>query len=216
METAIRIVAVAVVGYLIGSIPFTLIVGKVFFGIDPRQHGSGNLGATNALRTLGTKAALAVAALDIAKGGLAVALARLIAPATLMGEVTAAWAVVFVVLAAIAGHAYSIYIGFKGGKGIAVAAGGLLVAMPLIAAILGAVFVVTGFVFRYASVASMTAACAFPVLVVLINPEPPYVVLSAAVCLGVLYLHRANIGRLRAGTEPKVSFASKSPDSESR
>lgn len=216
MDVAIRIIAVAVIGYLIGSVPFTLIVGKAFFGVDPRQHGSGNLGATNALRTLGTKAALAVAALDIAKGGLAVGLARLIAPASVVGEVPAAWAVVVVVLAAILGHAYSIYIGFKGGKGIAVAAGGLLVAMPLTAAILGLIFVATGYAFRYASVASMTAACAFPLLVLLINPEPPYVVLSVAVCLGVLYLHRANIGRLRAGTEPKVSFATKSPDSESR
>ena len=208
MELALRIAAVGLTGYLIGSVPFTLIVGKLFFGVDPRQHGSGNLGATNAARVLGAKAALAVAVLDITKGGLVVALAKwLIAPASVVGDNPAAWAVVAAILSAIIGHAFSIYIGFKGGKGIAVAAGGLIVAMPIIAAILGTVFVVTAVAFRYASVASMTAASAFPLLVVALDPRPPYVILSAVVCAGVYFLHRTNISRLRAGTEAKISFA---------
>lgn len=198
--------------YLLGSIPFTLLAGKLFFGIDPREHGSGNLGTTNALRVLGKRAAIGVLALDLGKGALAVFIARLLFPAgELVGSdlfmgTTLSWAMMLALVGAVAGHAFPVYIGFKGGKGVATAGGGLLVMLPVTAAILLTVFIATVTITRYVSAGSVTAAALFPVMVTLLNRELPFVAFSVLMAAGVIYLHRANIGRLRAGTESKLSF----------
>ena len=220
MELTLRLIAAATVAYLLGSIPFTLVVGKLFFGLDPRQHGSGNLGATNALRVLGRRAALGVAALDIAKGAVAVLLAQLIMPLPPHGiELGWAgpaqpWAMIVAMLAAVLGHGFSLYIGFKGGKGVAVAAGAITVMMPVTAGILLLVFVAVVYFTRYASVASMTVATLFPALVLVLNREVPYIFVSLIAAALVLWLHRSNVQRLRAGTESKVSFGSRTPSEQ--
>lgn len=212
MDLWAKYLLVGVVSYLLGSIPFTLLAGKLFFGIDPREHGSGNLGSTNALRVLGKRAAIGVLALDLGKGALAVAIARMLFPAgELVGAdlfmgTTLSWAMMLALIGAVAGHAFPVYIGFKGGKGVATAGGGLLVLMPLTAVILLAIFFSTVALSRYVSAGSVTAAAMFPVMVLLLNRELPLIVFSLLMAGGVIYLHRANIRRLRAGTESKLSF----------
>ena len=212
MDLWAKYLLVGVVAYLLGSIPFTLLAGKIFFGIDPREHGSGNLGSTNALRVLGKRAAIGVLACDLGKGALAVFIARLLFP---VGELVAAspfmastlsWAMMLALLGAVAGHAFPVYIGFKGGKGVATAGGGLLVMMPLTAVILLSIFFATVALSRYVSAGSVTAAAMFPVMVLILNRELPFILFSVLMAAGVIYLHRANIGRLRAGTESKLSF----------
>jgi len=220
VELFFRIAAVVVAAYLLGAIPFTLVVGKLFFNLDPREHGSGNLGATNALRVLGRKAALGVAALDISKGMAAVILAKVIVPLPPAGidlgwaGPAQPWAMVAALLAAVIGHGFSPYIGFKGGKGVAVAAGAITIMTPATAGILLVVFVAVVYFFRYASLASITVAGMFPVLVLLLNREVPYIFVSFLAAALVLWLHRTNIARLRAGTESKVSFGSRTKPEE--
>lgn len=222
MDLTVKYLVVGVVSYLLGSIPFTLLAGKLFFGIDPRQHGSGNLGSTNALRVLGKKAAFSVLALDIGKGALAVFIARLMFPAgELVGAdpflgTTLTWAMTLALIGAVGGHAFSVWIGFKGGKGVATAGGGLLVMMPVIALILLTVFIVTVAITRYVSAGSVTAAALFPVMVLLLDRELPLIIFSLLVGGGVVFLHRANIARLRAGTESKLSFTRSVDAGESR
>lgn len=219
MEIWAKYLLVGVVSYLLGSIPFTLIAGKLFFGIDPREHGSGNLGTTNALRVLGKRAAIGVLAFDLGKGALAVFIARLMFPTGefvgadhFMGT-TLSWAMMLALIGAVAGHAFPVYIGFKGGKGVATAGGGLLVMMPLTATILLTIFIVTVALTRYVSAGSVTVAALFPITVTMLNRELPFILFSIVMAAGVIYLHRANIGRLRAGTESKLSFKR---DGESR
>ncbi len=123
LQLGVRIVAAAVVSYLVGGISWAYIIGKRFYGIDVRLHGSGNLGATNVFRTLGAKAAIATLVLDVAKGAAAVGFAWWLVPVATYGETAHTWAMIAATMAAILGHSYSPYIGFRGGKGIATAAG---------------------------------------------------------------------------------------------
>lgn len=209
-ELAFRFLTVLVLAYLLGGIPFTLIIGKVFYNIDPRKEGSGNLGATNSLRVLGKKAALAVAVLDVGKSTLAILIAQAyISPLTSDVDVVH-WAMVGAALLAILGHAFSPYIGFKGGKGVATAAGAIITLNVPIFFILLAVFIAIIYFTRYVSLASLTIAVMYPLLVVLMySGNSAYLIFSIIAAGLVIYFHRSNISRLRAGTESKVSFTKK-------
>ncbi|MBU4556104.1 MAG: glycerol-3-phosphate acyltransferase, partial [Actinobacteria bacterium] len=129
MELALRVALILVGSYLVGAIPFSLLVGKLFYKVDLRLQGSGNLGATNVYRVFGWKAGLSVAILDIAKGSAAVGLAALLTPAEFV-SMQQDWLLIVAAMAAVAGHSYSPYIRFKGGKGVATAAGALLFVTP--------------------------------------------------------------------------------------
>jgi acyl phosphate:glycerol-3-phosphate acyltransferase len=181
--------------YLIGSFPTSYVVARTVKGIDLREHGSGNLGATNAFRVLGWRAAMPIFIVDILKGFL---------PAFLFpqidGNVSALWALVYGT-AAIVGHVFSVYVKFKGGKGVATGAGVFLALAPL--AVLGglvlwlALVALTG----YVSLASIAAAAALPVLVALSGAPTAVLVLSLLLAAFVIYAHRANIRRLLRGEE---------------
>jgi len=195
------------IAYLAGSLPFAYLAGRLLKGVDLRTVGSGNLGATNVYRNLGAGAAVAVLLLDALKGALPVALL----PATLaIAPDTAAdrglwWALAFGV-AAIAGHAKPIFLLWKGGgKGVATAAGVFAAVAPVALAVALAVFVLIVWRTRFVSLASITAAAVLPLAVWgSVGPRAPLLIVASAVAAFVIWSHRANIRRLRAGTEPRI------------
>ncbi len=223
----------AAAAYVVGSIPFGYMIGRMK-GIDIRQHGSKNVGATNVTRVLGRPLGLTCFALDVVKGAAPVAIAGAIlgmlgrplvtmtGDGALVGEsaITAGemglW--LLVAAAAIAGHMYSVFLGFKGGKGVATGFGAMLGMWPLLTyPALGAlaVWVATVMASRYVSLASMTAACLLPLLTALsawlmsgrsegITRAWPLILVTILLAVLVVWKHRGNIERLRDGTEPKI------------
>ena len=196
---------VALVSYLSGAIPFSYIAAKGFAGIDLREHGSGNLGATNTFRFLGAKIALLVLVADIAKGFLPVFFAPMYSTGHTIPDL---WLMYIGGFFAVIGHMFSVFVRFKGGKGIATTAGVFLALAP--AAFLGAfvVFAITFGVTRIVSVASMVSSIALPLMVYLaqrlelVPGDRSLLILSFAIMVVVLAKHHSNIKRLMAGTEP--------------
>jgi len=188
--------AALVAGYLLGALPFALWVSRAR-GVDILKVGSGNPGMTNVWRTLGWKPALPVALLDTAKGALAAWLGLVLTGAPL-------WALL-AGIAAVLGHSYSFWIGFKGGKSVLTAFGVFLFLSPLASLGAFAAWTLVMFLFRYISLASILAALSLPALVALEAGTTATPVFWAAVpvCAFVVIRHRANIGRLLRGTEPQ-------------
>jgi acyl phosphate:glycerol-3-phosphate acyltransferase len=205
---AVRIVVVLVAGYLLGGISWSLIIGKRFYGVDVRQSGSGNLGATNVFRALGAKAAIATLVLDAAKGAAAVGLAWWLVPSAVFGEPAHTWAMIAATMAAILGHSYSPFIGFRGGKGVATAAGALLVLTPYPWPFLFGTFIVVVALWRIVSLGSVVVAFEYPVLCYVFYPQNWPVLAFACVAAGlVIWRHRANIVRIWRREEPKISVS---------
>ncbi|MCU0441029.1 MAG: glycerol-3-phosphate 1-O-acyltransferase PlsY [Bacteroidia bacterium] len=201
---------VLIVGaYLLGSIPTAVWVGKVFFGVDVREHGSGNAGATNTLRTLGKPAGLAVLAIDCLKGFAATSLVVFL-PESVTGSAVLQWQMGFGITAVI-GHIFPIFARFKGGKGIATLIGMVMAMNGWLALSCMVTFVLVVWATRYISLGSMTAAVLSPLYVGLIYnwQEPVFLYFCTAIGLLVVYTHRANINRLISGNENKFSFNKK-------
>jgi acyl phosphate:glycerol-3-phosphate acyltransferase len=184
--------------YLLGAIPTSHLVSRAFAHIDLRQHGSGNLGATNLYRVLGWKYAVPVALFDIAKGAIPV---LVFAPRASNSELFALACGV----AAIVGHVFSVFVGFKGGKGVATAAGVMLGMTPLALAVAAIVWVLVLLLTGYVSLSSIAAAVVLPFAVYLLeHPTSPELLwVDVFVALGVILLHRHNIQRLLRGTESR-------------
>lgn len=183
--------------YLLGAVPTSYVVARVAAGVDLREHGSKNLGATNLFRLLGWKAAVPVAAFDVAKGA---------APVLVYLAVTRepAWWALVVGAAAVLGHVFSPFVGFRGGKGVATAAGVFLAYLPAAIGAAAVVWVGLVAVTGYVSLGSIAAAVTFPVWVRLLYPDRDMALwVAAAVALFVVLNHRSNIGRLLAGTESR-------------
>ncbi len=214
MDLAIRIVVILVGSYLVGAIPFSLVVGKLYYHVDLRNEGSGNLGATNTYRVLGWKAGLAAAVLDIAKGSAAVGLAALLTPAG-FDSLQQDWLLIAAALASVVGHSYSPYVGMRGGKGVATAAGALLFITPLAWPFLLVTLVGIAVTTRYVSLGSISAAILYPILCLMFYRDRPAVLYSAFLMAGVvLWRHRSNMGRLRRGEESKIAFGKQAPPGE--
>ena len=199
------ILTTAFVGYLLGSLPFGYLVAKSY-GVDIFKIGSGNPGATNVKRTLGAKAGNTVLVLDVIKGAMATAWPLLPMIATPHQNVLG----IIGVVAAVLGHSFSIFTRFKGGKGVATAAGGLLVLMPIAGLIAGATWVVTFYAFRYVSLASIMGAVAIIVAGWLLPYHISLGVIASLIGGFVILRHYENIGRLLKGTENR--FAKKTAD----
>ncbi|PSL47722.1 glycerol-3-phosphate acyltransferase PlsY [Chitinophaga niastensis] len=193
--------------YLIGSVPTAVWVSKGIFGMDIREYGSGNAGATNTFRVLGPKAGTFVMVVDMLKGVLAVRLAYLAAyyhdPEHLTQLVNLQ---IGLGLAAVVGHIFPIWANFKGGKGIATLFGLVLAIQPLVALCCVGVFLMILFLTRYVSLSSIIASIAFPILILYIFNEPEifYRIFAIAVALMVVLTHQKNITRLLKGVESKV------------
>ncbi len=181
--------------YLLGAVPTSFLVARAARGIDLREHGSGNLGATNAFRVLGWKAATPIFIFDIFKGWLPAALFPLWDGAAGWG-----WPLAYGA-AAIVGHVFSIYVGFRGGKGVATGAGVFLALAPLAVlaglVVWGTLVLTTG----YVSVASIAAAAVLPIVVLAVQGVGPVFYLALALAVFVIYAHRSNVRRLRRGEE---------------
>ena len=222
-------IAVVLIGYIIGSIPFGLMIGKVFAKTDIRQVGSGKIGMTNVMRAAGKKAAALSLILDMAKGALAVIFAGLIfndySTAATGGFTWLESAKALGALSAIAGHSWSVFLKFKGGRGVATFIGGLA-ALYWPAAIVGGVFILgIGFRTRYMSLGSIIGAVTVFIMLMTLNilrmnffePYPPIeYVTYAMICAVFIYvMHRDNIIRLVSGTERKIGEKVKAETSPS-
>jgi glycerol-3-phosphate acyltransferase PlsY len=207
------IVAV-VIAYLFGSIPTSVWWGRAFHGIDVREHGSRNAGATNTFRVLGWRSGVPVLLVDIAKG---------FVPVRLLPNFSGLepdsppwmWLRVTLVIAAVVGHLYPVFSGFRGGKGVATSLGGILAVHPGAAAICVGVFTLVFLLTRYVSLGSLCAALAFPLAVALLYQETSAIKVGFAItlCLLVFFTHRQNIGRLLRGEENRMRLAGRSgPD----
>jgi glycerol-3-phosphate acyltransferase PlsY len=194
-----------ITAYLIGSIPTALIISKHFFGVDIREYGSGNMGATNTFRVLGSKFGTIVMIGDMLKGILAVALYNLL-PYYLTNELDRTNLMIGLGLAAVAGHIYPIWAQFRGGKGVATLFGMLLAIQPVVAASCVGVFLLVLFLTRYVSLSSILASVALPICVLWIYNEKEvfYRVFAVAVSVLVVLTHQKNISRLLKGNENRV------------
>ncbi len=196
--------------YLLGSIPTAVWVGKTFYGIDVRTQGSGNAGATNTIRVLGAKAGVPVLILDVFKGWLAVFLAGVfIADGFSESQINIIQ--IIAALAAVLGHVFPLFAGFRGGKGIATLLGVGIALYPAAVLVVVGIFVLMLVITKYVSLSSITASISFPFLVIfLFNPgSTALIVLSIFVGIFVPITHRKNITRLLKGTESKFSLKKK-------
>lgn len=192
---AVAFVVMLFVSYLIGSIPFGLVVGKLFYHVDVRRHGSGNVGTTNVFRVLGTRAGVAVLILDMLKGYV---------PALVASLIFNPWFTIFIAAAPVVGHMYSIFLKGRGGKGIATGAAVVLALEPRAFVVIIAVWILLVLVTRYVSLASLTATFLVPVLVIWWDDPLPYQIAAVLVTIVIFYAHRGNIGRLVRGKEHRV------------
>lgn len=212
--TWLSAVAIIVVAYLLGSIPSAVWIGKKYYGIDIREHGSKNAGTTNMLRVLGKRAALPVFIIDYFKGFVAVILTSLMRYDEAVSD---AWLINLRIIATVAvviGHIYPIFAGFKGGKGVATLLGaGTGIYAPILLLCFG-VWCVVFAIWHYVSLASMVAGCCYPCFVMIFstmtyNPAAPFesvpfIIFSWVVAILLVITHRKNIGRLREGTESQI------------
>lgn len=200
----LSIVAIALLAYLLGSLPTGYLAGRWLKGIDIRQEGSGSTGATNVLRVLGKGPALVVFITDILKGVLAVVAARAIASAASLDPIAIDWLAALAAIVAVVGHSLPVWLNFRGGKSVATSLGVLLALSPIVGLSGFAAFLVLLAIFRIVSLGSVAGAITVIVLM-LVLPEPlPNKLLGIASGLYVIYRHRSNLDRLRRGTEPRI------------
>ena len=196
--------ALLVLAFLVGSIPFGYLIGRAFYRTDIRAQGSGNIGAMNAMRSLGKRGAIAVLILDALKGFAPVALMQHVVPGDLAAALAAALAVI--------GHCYSPWLGFKGGKGVATSVGALFgIAWPLgLIAIAG--WLVGAALTRYSSVGSMLAAVVAIPALWFSTHSPILTLYGLLIAVLIVYAHRENIARLRSGTENRIRLGKTPPN----
>ena len=205
----LSVILLLIAAYLLGSIPSAVWIGKRYYGIDVREHGSKNAGATNTLRVLGKQAALPVFALDVLKGFAAVMLMSLMKYSPAVGDNLLTILKLLAVVAAVVGHIFPIFADFRGGKGVATLVGSVIAIAPSIILLCFGVWLVVFILFNYVSLASMCAGVSFPIFI-LVSPKThdnlTLIIFSFLVAILLIWTHRKNISRLRAGTESKISI----------
>jgi glycerol-3-phosphate acyltransferase PlsY len=214
-----KLIAIAVIAYLLGAIPFGLILGWLMGKIDITKHGSGNIGGTNVLRTVGPIAAAVVVVLDLGKAFLAVWLARVIIGSDALPIVNfpidSNAAQVLAGIMVMVGHNWSVYINFRGGKGVAAYFGSWLAMNPAAALFGGAIIILTAIFTRYVSMGSIIGSLAVLILMIILtiskglppifNSSPPiYLLYSVIAVIMIVYQHRSNISRLQTRTERRI------------
>ena len=217
------VVSMLVIAYLLGSIPSAVWIGKKYYGVDIREHGSKNAGTTNMLRVLGRRAAIPVLVLDFFKGFAAVSLFSIM---RYDPDITSAWLInlkILGVFAAVLGHIFPIFANFKGGKGVATLVGAVTGIYPQIILLCFGVWALVFMISHYVSLASMSAGCCFPLFVIIYSSTEwsryndisfTFILFAFAVAGLLIWSHRKNIERLKAGTESKIYIwgKPKSPD----
>ena len=206
MSTIILII----VAYILGSVPNALWIGKVFKGIDIREHGSKNTGSTNAARVLGAKLGILTLILDISKGAIPVVLSFFM-KADLLENMTGISGLdpIMVGIFAIIGHSFSLFMKFKGGKAVATTVGVFTVLVSKALLLAAVVFFVIFAVTRYVSVSSITAAISLPIFIFFLYCDVPYTIFGGIIAILIIVKHKSNIQRLLNGTESKFTINKK-------
>jgi len=199
-----------VIAYILGSVPNALWIGKVFKGIDIREHGSRNTGSTNAARVLGTKLGILTLILDVSKG-LVPTLIAILLRVDLFQNLTKIlnFDYVLVGICAILGHVFSMFMNFKGGKAVATTLGVFLILVPKAILFAAIVFFVVFAISRYVSLSSILAAISLPIFIYFLYQQTIYVILGILIAILIVVKHRSNIERLKNGTESKFSLKNK-------
>jgi len=199
----LNIIFAAAISYLIGAIPTSYIIAKLLKGIDIREFGSGNVGATNLMRVVGKVPGVIGLLLDVLKGVLPVVL---LAGLFYRQGIAVSEPLFKVILAlcVVSGHIWTIFLKFKGGKGVATTIGVFLGLAPLITFFGLVIWLVVALIFRYVSLGSLAMATSLPILMALFNRPVEYTILSVVLCIFIYYRHRQNIRRLLDGTEYKI------------
>ncbi|MFT3849262.1 MAG: glycerol-3-phosphate 1-O-acyltransferase PlsY [Propionivibrio sp.] len=205
MSNALFPAAAVVIAYLLGSVPFAMVSSRLFGLADPRSYGSKNPGATNVLRSGNKKAAIVTLLGDLAKGWLAVFLAQSYGPRFGLGAGT----VTLVALAVFFGHLFPVFLNFRGGKGVATAAGVLLALDPLLGLATLGVWLLVAYTLRYSSLSALVAAATAPLIAFFLWGRDPQLAAVAIIAMALIAKHWANLQRLMAGTEPKIGSKKK-------
>lgn len=192
-------VVAAAISYLLGSIPNGLILGKAIWGVDLRQHGSKNIGATNAWRTIGKAGGISIFVLDFLKGAISAYLGLHLGGSELAGVLCG--------ILAIAGHSWSVFLSFKGGKGVATGLGVIAALMPMVTLIVFAVWFAIVYFTGYVSLGSIVGAALVPILTLFFGLHTEFLILGLIAAVFIIYRHKSNIERLLNGTESKIKAA---------
>ena len=192
-------VVAAAISYLLGSIPNGLILGKAIWGVDLRQYGSKNIGATNAWRTIGKAGGISIFALDFLKGAISAYLGLHLGGSELAGVLCG--------ILAIAGHSWSVFLSFKGGKGVATGLGVIAALMPMVTLIVFAVWFAIVYFTGYVSLGSIVGAALVPILTLFLGLHTEFLILGLIAAVFIIYRHKSNIERLLNGTESKIKAA---------
>ena len=192
-------VVAAAISYLLGSIPNGLILGKAIWGVDLRQHGSKNIGATNAWRTIGKAGGISIFVLDFLKGAISAYLGLHLGGSELAGVLCG--------ILAIAGHSWSVFLAFKGGKGVATGLGVIAALMPMVTLIVFAVWFAIVYFTGYVSLGSIIGAALVPILTLFFGLHTEFLILGLIAAVFIIYRHKSNIERLLNGTESKIKAA---------
>lgn len=195
------VVVLMIVAYILGSIPNALWIGKVFKGIDVREHGSKNTGSTNAARVLGAKLGILTLILDISKGAIPTLIATMLLDSSI--------SVILVGICAILGHSFSIFMKFKGGKVVATTVGVFIVLVPGAILLAAVIFFLVFGITRYVSLSSMIGAISLPIWIVLFYKNIPLTIFGMIIAILIIVRHKSNIQRLLNGTESKFSINKK-------
>lgn len=205
MPNALILVAAVVLAYLLGSVPFAMVSSRLFGLADPRSYGSKNPGATNVLRSGNKKAAIVTLLGDLAKGWLAVFLVQTYGPRFGLGS----GAITLVALAVFFGHLFPVFLNFRGGKGVATAAGVLLALDPLLGLATLGVWLLVAYTLRYSSLSALVAAAMAPLIAFFLWGRDPLLAAVAIIAMALIAKHWGNLQRLMAGTEPKIGAKKK-------
>jgi acyl-phosphate glycerol 3-phosphate acyltransferase len=195
------VVVLMIVAYILGSIPNALWIGKVFKGIDVREHGSKNTGSTNAARVLGAKLGILTLILDISKGVIPTLIATMLLDSSI--------SVILVGICAILGHSFSIFMKFKGGKAVATTVGVFIVLVPGAILLAAVIFFLVFGITRYVSLSSMIGAISLPIWIILFYKNIPLTIFGIIIAILIIVRHKSNIQRLLNGTESKFSINKK-------
>jgi acyl-phosphate glycerol 3-phosphate acyltransferase len=195
------VVVLMIVAYILGSIPNALWIGKVFRGIDVREHGSKNTGSTNAARVLGAKLGILTLILDISKGAIPTLIATMLLDSSI--------SVILVGICAILGHSFSIFMKFKGGKAVATTVGVFIVLVPGAILLAAVIFFLVFGITRYVSLSSMIGAISLPIWIMIFYKNIPLTIFGIIIAILIIVRHKSNIQRLLNGTESKFSINKK-------
>lgn len=188
--------------YLLGSIPFGLIASKLTTGIDPRVHGSGNVGFTNVLRVVGKKAGVHTLVGDVGKG----LLATVAIPIILPGHITEPRNLLIIGFAVVIGHCYSVFLSFRGGKGVATALGAILGIDPILGLLLGGAWLLSVAIWKYAALGALIASGLLPLMIAVWNPSLDRLAFGISLAALIWLRHSGNLSRLLSGTEPRITM----------